>query len=500
MREELMMSYIAGIIDGDGSFSIIKICGKSKNPLYSGCIQLSKKLHELPHLLKEQFGGYLYLKDPHVDKKGELGPQQCHWMIRNREALINILDKITPFLRVKKDQALLLKEFADKFKFVRGHILTEEKLRDRERDHLKMIRLNEKPRTTLNVEKKPNEVSNNEIDWAYIAGLIDTEGSFSIKKQVSNKGTHVINPRYLPVIQISMTSLNGLNVIRKNFPYGEIYIPKNTATSRGYHYQYGIHSKEKCIEFILKILPYLKGKRVNALCLLEFCRNVKFTRHARKGIPPEELQYRESMHQQLKNLNKYGVFKPSLIDLEAQKQGDRAEVQLRIIKMTNFMKTFLSKSQNFRGYPWFFLLRERLSKFNHCFNMSFFNYKIWKKDRKQNIHKLSSGIPSVLDSPVSVFVTSISSSNDTAKGVFYPVHEFFVSINNLNSWPVVKKRLSVYFLNIYSSFSIDYTRKIGKLFVSPHNTSFVSDIIAQIGLIVYRERLNEMASQEDAKV
>jgi len=39
--------------------------------------------------------------------------------------------------------------------------------------------------------------------------------------------------------------------------------------------------------------------------------------------------FREQCYQEICNLNKYGVYKPSLIDLEAQKMGDRAEGKCR---------------------------------------------------------------------------------------------------------------------------------------------------------------------------
>ena len=39
----------------------------------------------------------------------------------------------------------------------------------------------------------------------------------------------------------------------------------------------------------------------------------------------DQKMLRDNFYNKMKNLNKYGVYKPSLIDLEAQEQGNKAE-------------------------------------------------------------------------------------------------------------------------------------------------------------------------------
>jgi hypothetical protein len=90
----------------------------------------------------------------------------------------------------------------------------------------------------------------------------------------------------------------------------------SSKTSSGFHFQFGIYGKKDCAEFIKRILPYLVGKKENAKTLLDFCENSKDSKYCKAGIPEEELAFREECYQKLIALNKYGVYKPSLMDLK----------------------------------------------------------------------------------------------------------------------------------------------------------------------------------------
>jgi hypothetical protein len=153
--------------------------------------------------------------------------------------------------------------------------------------------------------------------------------------------------------------------------------------------------------------------------------------------------------------------------------------------MTNLDHATFSNGHNLRSDSERFFVRESFSKFDHRFNMSFFDYKIWVKKWKQNVHEFSSCVPRMLKSPIAVFVASIPRNYDSAKCVFNPIHKFFIGIYNLNSWKVIKKFFPIYFLDIYSSFPIDYSSKISKLFFSPHDESPFMKIGYQIVNILY---------------
>lgn len=326
--DKIDMAYAAGIMDGDGSFSIIKLKSDS-SPLYYPFLQFVNRRKEIIDFLKMKFGGNIIIGKPHICKDGSLGNVIYRWRLRSGRNVKPAIEALLPYLKIKKDRAQFLLEFINKFPFIRGKTLSNETLYDKERDYLKMISLNDW--TTFDntiTTKLAKEISQDELFWSYTAGLMDTDGSFSIKKQLQNKGTHVINPRYLPIISLSMTDTRAVNYIRENFPYGKFYIPQNKSCTNGFHYQFGIYTKKESILFLEKLIPFLRAKKENAKILLNFCINSKNTSNCRLGIPIDELKFRESCYQQLINQNKYGVVKSSLMDLEplpGSAEGNKAE-------------------------------------------------------------------------------------------------------------------------------------------------------------------------------
>lgn len=309
-------AYLAGAVDGDGSFSIIKHDTKA-NPNYYPLLQFTNWRKEIVYFLKDAFGGSITTIKPCIKKDGFEGHKIYRWRLRSCDNVRGVLEQLIPFLKIKQERAQFLLDFVNNFEFIRGYKIEKDILEQRERARLKMIDFN-CWRSTSNklVTKTARFNSTDSIFWAYVAGIIDTDGSFSIKRQKRNKGTCVIHPRYLPVISISSIDTRAVNYIKENCCLGKVYQPKNKDASRGYHYQFGIYSRNGCSEFIQKILPFLVGKKENAKVLLEFCVNAKNTKYCRAGIPIKELKFREDCYQKLIMLNKYGVYKSSLMDLK----------------------------------------------------------------------------------------------------------------------------------------------------------------------------------------
>ena len=315
-KESIKMAYIAGIMDGDGSFSIGKLKTVA-NPIYFPLLQFVNKRPSVVDTLTESFGGTRLVIKPSKDKKYVCNHNSYRWRIRSGKNVRPVLEKLLPYLKIKKDRAEFLLEFINSFSFEPGIKQSLDRIALKDRYYLKMISLNDyKSFNTTITSVLAKENTKDPIFWSYLAGLFDTDGSFSIKKQVSNKGTQVKNPRYLPVISLSMTDMRAINYIRSNCNLGRLYIPNNPSCSYGYHYQYGIYTKEGCVTFLRNIIPFLVGKKENAAQLLEFCEKSKKTLNCGAGVPAEELIFRESCYRSLVNLNKYGIVKPSLMDLE----------------------------------------------------------------------------------------------------------------------------------------------------------------------------------------
>lgn len=299
-KEELIYSYAAGAIEGDGSIYLVKE-KHSGRILYIPFVQLVKKFGTLISSFKSDFGGTV----------GSLKAKQSHhaplhyWRLKGGANCIHFLKGILKFLVYKKERAEVLIEYIENNPFIRGQKLVREKIIEREKYHVKMAILSDVAYIgELSICKKSLENSQDAAFWAYMAGIMDTDGSFSVKRQKGHSETK--NLRYLPQIQISMASLDVINHIRRNCIYGTVCVAKNKSCQRGFHYAWAIGKKVDASEFIERILPYLKEKKEQAQILLEFCKDSENTKYCKAGISETELAFRESCYQKIIAINKKG--------------------------------------------------------------------------------------------------------------------------------------------------------------------------------------------------
>lgn len=314
MEEEIMnLAYMAGVMDGDGSFSLIRRSSiKGQSPIYYPVIQLANSFKGLIEFFKEKFGGTSAMKKANISPKGIHRKDSHQWKLEKSNSCTPFLDKIIPFLVVKQERAKFLRDYIEKNPFKRGsNRLSLELLAQREKDYWKMREFNEEGTMKQVLSKRKKSL----YFWPYMAGLMDTDGSFSIRKEISkNKMTSTF---YSPIISLSMIDPRGFNHIQHNFSGGKIKVIKAKTCREGICYRFVISSADQAIEFIENCLPYLKVKPQAAKVLLDFCKNKGFVSYRRKGTPEEFLKFREQCYQDLCSLNKYGVYKPTLIDLEA---------------------------------------------------------------------------------------------------------------------------------------------------------------------------------------
>lgn len=293
-KEDLMYSYAAGAIDGDGAIYLVKEKG-----LYIPFVQLVKKFGTLISSFKKDFGGLVGSIKPRLPHHAPLH----YWRLKGSENCKEFLKNVSQFLVYKKERAQVLNEYIEKNQFVRGKILTPEQIMQREKYHIQMASLNDKAYfQNISMVKKTYINNEDPAFWSYIAGIMDTDGSFSVKRQKGQADTK--NLRYMPQIQMSMASLDVINHIRKNSVYGTVCVVKNKSCVRGFHYAWSIGKKQDCSEFVERILPYLKEKKNQALILLDFCKNSENTKYCKAGISSKELEFRESCYQKIVALNK----------------------------------------------------------------------------------------------------------------------------------------------------------------------------------------------------
>ena len=299
-KEDLMYSYAAGAIDGDGAIYLVKE-KQDDRVAYIPFVQLAKKFGTFISSFKNDFGGSVGSIKPRLPHHAPLH----YWRLKGSENCRSFIQGVMQFLVYKKERAELLSEYIEKNPFVRGKILSLEQVAEREKYHVKLASMNDEA-YLRNISMSKITLINNKDPafWSYMAGIMDTDGSFSVKRQKGQSDTK--NLRYMPQIQMSMASLDVINHIRKNCVYGTVCVAKNKSCIRGYHYAWSISKKQDSLEFVEKILPYLKEKKEQALILLDFCKNSKNTSFCKGGIPEKELEFRESCYQRIVETNKRG--------------------------------------------------------------------------------------------------------------------------------------------------------------------------------------------------
>jgi len=284
-EEKEIMAYIAGLIDGDGNIGIRvgprgKLC-----PL----IQFHNSFRQSCVYLNNLFGGTVASDKP----KKENYRVVWKWMLQGFDGCKNFLYKVTKHLILKQDSANELLKFLDN---PESGEISYQTCKD------------------LNLSRKIESVEGKEINrknsedpyfWAYVAGLMDTDGSFSIERSVRKAGqnrqkTDLV--KFRPKIILTMVSERSINYILSNCEYGGISIVKANTALRGSAFRFSIQSRGEAIEFLKKCIPYLQIKAVQALKILNFCRNYNPTNGLAK-VPEKEKEYREKCYNEIVMLN-----------------------------------------------------------------------------------------------------------------------------------------------------------------------------------------------------
>ncbi|MEA2036170.1 MAG: LAGLIDADG family homing endonuclease [Nanoarchaeota archaeon] len=141
-----------------------------------------------------------------------------------------------------------------------------------------------------------------EHNFIYLAGLLDGEGYFGIRKHKPGKGGQV-NPRYQEEIKIAMVEEKPIRLLKKIFG-GSLYTAKGTNRSL---FIYQAADKIAC-SICKSLLPYLLIKNKNAKILLKMRLHKEKTIAKNKGgkfkqLTKAQLVIREKFYVQCKNNN-----------------------------------------------------------------------------------------------------------------------------------------------------------------------------------------------------
>lgn len=141
-----------------------------------------------------------------------------------------------------------------------------------------------------------------ETELAYVAGLLDGEGTIAIAKQKPNSGSKSI--KYILKIHITNTHLGVLLQCQKQFG-GYICSKTHYYYRRKACYEW-VLLVSKAKEFLKAILPYLVIKKEQAELGLSFLETRTACFDRRRGLSKEELNLRESYYLRMKQINQRG--------------------------------------------------------------------------------------------------------------------------------------------------------------------------------------------------
>lgn len=284
-EEKEMMAYIAGLIDGDGHIGIRKT-EKGLKPL----IQLHNSMRQMPEYLKKIFDGTIAFDKP----KKEGNRTIWKWMLQGKEGCRGFIEKVMQYLILKQDSAKEILEFLNVPVEGKDYYQSSKDLNLNRK--IGIVNLD-------NIQRGNNE---DPFFWAYVAGLMDTDGSFSIERAVrkpidgNRQKSDLI--KYRPKILLSMVSERSIRFILENCSFGNLHVIKANSALRGSAFRFSISARSEAIEFLKRCIPYLQTKSIQAIKLLNFCRTYVPTNGLAK-VPEAEKQYREDCYREIVMLN-----------------------------------------------------------------------------------------------------------------------------------------------------------------------------------------------------
>jgi hypothetical protein len=152
-----------------------------------------------------------------------------------------------------------------------------------------------------------------EIQLAYLAGIIDGEGTIYIQGRIK-EGRNRFN--YFPRFQVGNTDIKLINWLFDNFG-GNRYTKDRSKHNPKWRTQYEWYTNPILLDQLLPlIIPFLVIKKEHAKIMFDFRQTFNLY-PGRTGTPDSVQDYREECFHKLKLLNKRGIQIPSAVSPSA---------------------------------------------------------------------------------------------------------------------------------------------------------------------------------------
>lgn len=253
-------AYLAGLIDGDGSVYITRSIRKGNlKDQFRLNVKVVTTDYNTVLFIKERFGG-------NVSKESIL--YSIRWGENNAKRTLN---KISKFLILKQEQARLALS------------ISQTSSSKTESYYLKMKELNHAVERVVENPKMKKR-----LFWAYLAGLIDSDGSITLKRNGKYYHLH---------LKITSKHINFLKVLKSRIGGGCISESNNKSYTWFDIKWDGISAKH----ILDKIIPFLIFRQERATLGLKF----QLTISKKKNKSEELLELRKRYISEMKCLNSY---------------------------------------------------------------------------------------------------------------------------------------------------------------------------------------------------
>lgn len=141
---------------------------------------------------------------------------------------------------------------------------------------------------------------------AYIAGILDGEGSIMIMRQASKSfmeqraKSGCFDPHYAPCIRIGMLEKGAMDFIVETTGIGKVHQEKSYCHKRPM-FRWMVRSKNECLKFLTLVSPYLIVKKKQADLCMKFMNEWVSLNGVR--LTPDIREKRENAWIEMRKLN-----------------------------------------------------------------------------------------------------------------------------------------------------------------------------------------------------
>lgn len=231
-------AYLAGYIDGDGCFRIYKYTNSKGITIYERSITITSVCEQTISYFVKQFGGVKRLEIAKGNRRNVFV-----WTIKNNDAK-NIAHNFLKYLVIKKNQCINFINYCENITYNNFKPVRKNTISIRENciveafQHKHFFDLIEKSQI-ISLKTASHKVIPNNDDFAYLAGICDSEGCFRISKRYRKSSNSFV---YNTCLEIGNTKFSLIQWLYQRFQGCLTFQNKKTDKHKNFC-TWSLHSK-----------------------------------------------------------------------------------------------------------------------------------------------------------------------------------------------------------------------------------------------------------------